>query len=648
MAERRVDEYQPLNFYKKHSIEKTSGFSKFEVDGAYYFCRYIDGKIGLISQAYVGESGRDNGIESVTKNSKLKKRYSFEDRPSGKYGFSLKAGNHQEIAISPDFTSRKQAEHVAGRMSGSVKAAAKPKATKKTAVKKKAPTKAKTAAKASAAVAAGAAFTAADGRRGNYKPLAFYKKHGGSKDGFNRFEVDGAHYFSYYKDGKIALISEAYTSASGRDNGIESVKKNKPIGDRYRYRKHKNGKHYFDLVAGNSQEIATSPWYSSEKTNLAAADRLRRRKRRTKTAGKAAAGVAAAGLTAAAASKASAKPKAKTTAPSHPPVKKVTPAVAPVIDPAPVMAKPAKPVVSKPVVKAPVAAAPAVAAAAAAASTPDVEVVQRSGLPGWLKWLLLLLLALLAMFLLFKMCDKETATPPPALVACWDGSEAKNQSACPTKVTCWDDSFAVSEDACPAQPIKLESEPEPTPEPVTYTCWDGSSVTDLANCPAEPSFTCWDGSTVRDQSNCPVRPAPVRSSATATSLFTAPAVSPINVTRLGSNPEFGDSHALTPSGFCDKLATQYAVNEYDAKYLNYLARELGYSNFEAMPNSACSNATLDYGTTGILGYGSQHGLQYSTLNVTDARDLEAFQITGANGRVVYFMKTCGNYFYPTN
>jgi len=122
MAERINDEYQLINFYKKHSRAKSAGFSKFEFDGAFYFCRFVDGDIALISQDYTSAAGRDNGIASVRKNEKLKARYNFETRPNDKYGFALKAGNSQEIAISPDYANAGRAEHIVGRLNGSVKA----------------------------------------------------------------------------------------------------------------------------------------------------------------------------------------------------------------------------------------------------------------------------------------------------------------------------------------------------------------------------------------------------------------------------------------------------------------------------------------------------------------------------------------------
>jgi len=116
MADQNNDEYKATSFYKTHSQAKTAGFSKFDANGEYFFCRFVDGEIALISQGYKSAAGRDNGITSVKKNEKLKARYTFETRGTGQFGFSLKAGNSQEIAISPDFATAGRAGHIAGRL----------------------------------------------------------------------------------------------------------------------------------------------------------------------------------------------------------------------------------------------------------------------------------------------------------------------------------------------------------------------------------------------------------------------------------------------------------------------------------------------------------------------------------------------------
>jgi len=66
MADRNLDEYESLKFYAKHTKPKTSGFSKFQVENRYYFCRYVDGDIAMISQAYlVSELAMDRKLRSV-------------------------------------------------------------------------------------------------------------------------------------------------------------------------------------------------------------------------------------------------------------------------------------------------------------------------------------------------------------------------------------------------------------------------------------------------------------------------------------------------------------------------------------------------------------------------------------------------------
>ena len=266
MADKNLDEYKPLKFYKDNSKPRKNGFAKFKDDGSHYFALYKDGEIALISQSYVSEAGRDNGIESVRKNSKVKTRYHFDTRSGGKRGFALKAGNGQEVAISPNYGSKAKAEYAAGRLNGSVK---------KVAVTKK------------VAAAPRPQKVTGDARIENYHPLAYYKSHGNRavKDGFDSFSHKDAHYFTYNQAGKIVLISESYTSRAGRDNGIASVTKNLPLKTRYQHHVHKNGKHYFDLNAGNGQEIATSIWYGSGAAALAGASALRGEK--PKSSGKA-------------------------------------------------------------------------------------------------------------------------------------------------------------------------------------------------------------------------------------------------------------------------------------------------------------------------------------------------------------------------
>ncbi|MDX1686201.1 MAG: YegP family protein [Saprospiraceae bacterium] len=64
-------------------------------------------------------------------------------------------------------------------------------------------------------------------------------------------------------NGQVILSSEGYSSKAACNNGIESVKKNAPNDDRYDLQTAKNGKFYFNLTAANSQVIGSSQMYAS-------------------------------------------------------------------------------------------------------------------------------------------------------------------------------------------------------------------------------------------------------------------------------------------------------------------------------------------------------------------------------------------------
>lgn len=829
MADHTQDEYKAVKFYGDNTKPKKAGFSKFQVEDSYYFCRYVDGNIALISQAYTGQSGRDNGIESVRKNEKLSKRYKFNTRGKSGHGFSLRAGNGLEIAISPNYGSSAEAQNVASRLSGAsfnLAAAAKAKPAKKAAPKKATPKKVAP----KKATAKAASFTAKDGRIENYRPLSFYEKHGGIAEGFNKFEHDGAHYFHYVDGGKVILISESYTSKRGRDNGIASVKKNMVLESAYEHHTHKNGKHYFDINAANKQEIATSRWFNARGGAANAAAKLRgqstaprksndednypplafyrkhttvkkkgfdrfhgndgefyfvyfennklalisegyptaairdvglesvkknmkiekryvqgtgadgkagfilragNHKEIARSVGYGSAAAAVAGAAylmgtrrrptasttavaptkvtskKAAAAKAPVKPKTvkpaakKTTttktaatlvagsvAASGLAAKKSEPKAPPKVKETPAPAKETSiPVKAAAIVAAPVAAA-AMGAAAMASSKPEPKAAAAtsapaaaatpvaataapaaataatggSGIWGWLKWLLLALLALLALFFLFKTCVSgsseaakttpvvtEAATPAAVMVTCWNGSEAKDEAACPAKITCWDDSFAASESACPAQPV-IER-----PVTMAFDCWDGSKAVNEAACPAQTvSATIAEQTTgkrqtaVNGQTTAKMTVPSVAGRICGTSpivLFNVENSTPISVGRLGTNPQFGDSTSYSPDEFFRRLQVKYRTSPRDKSFLDLMARSLGYNAFQDMDASLFSDDRLEYGASGMLGFGTQHALQYSKLNVTDPSHLEAFKVRSANGTDVHFMKRCGNFMY---
>lgn len=117
------------------------------------------------------------------------------------------------------------------------------------------------------------------GKRGadgdDYKPLKFYQDRiTGVENGFDHFSEGDEHFFTYNLDGQVVLISESYTSEKGRDNGIKSVDKNRVLDERYQRDSIDDGRHFFNLIAGNYQEIATSAWFTSEAAMAAAIDRI--------------------------------------------------------------------------------------------------------------------------------------------------------------------------------------------------------------------------------------------------------------------------------------------------------------------------------------------------------------------------------------
>jgi len=64
-------------------------------------------------------------------------------------------------------------------------------------------------------------------------------------------------------NGQNILASEGYKAKSGCTNGIESVRKNSPDDGNYERLTSKGGSPYFNLKASNGQVIGTSEMYSS-------------------------------------------------------------------------------------------------------------------------------------------------------------------------------------------------------------------------------------------------------------------------------------------------------------------------------------------------------------------------------------------------
>jgi len=76
---------------------------------------------------------------------------------------------------------------------------------------------------------------------------------------------DGKFYFNLTaKNGQAILSSQGYASKSGCDNGIESVKTNSQLDERFERKEAKDGQFYFVLNAANNQVIGKSEMYKTK------------------------------------------------------------------------------------------------------------------------------------------------------------------------------------------------------------------------------------------------------------------------------------------------------------------------------------------------------------------------------------------------
>ena len=231
-ARRKDDDYLPCKEYKAYinaTSETNPDFATFEKDGQYYFAWVEDGEVLMRSEGYTSESARNNGIESVKKNRELEERFSVDEK-ANRFFVVLKAGNHQEIARSCPYGNRAAAMLLF-------------------------PSERK---KARAAKLAAAAPPKPERKDDDYLPCKEYIAHINEVPekypGFITFEHAGEHYFAWVEDKEIVLRSEGYTTAKARDNGIESVMKNREIEERFSIDE-KTGHYFLVLKAGNHQEI---------------------------------------------------------------------------------------------------------------------------------------------------------------------------------------------------------------------------------------------------------------------------------------------------------------------------------------------------------------------------------------------------------
>ncbi|MEN0045488.1 MAG: DUF1508 domain-containing protein [Bacteroidota bacterium] len=691
----RTDDYLPCKAYAGEA-----GFHKFfDIDQKEYFFAYNDenGNTLLRSEGYTTERARDNGIESVKKNAPLEERWSTDTAVNDKYHFYiLKAGNHQEIARSCYYDSNVAMMTAFGAVTGEKSNIGF--GSKEVGGVLMSAFAIKEAEAQQAAEARRAAL-----RTDDYLPCDAYAGDAGFYKFYN--EERKEYYFAYNdENGKTLLRSEGYTTATARDNGVQSVIKNAPIEERWKKDTALNGKyHFYILKAGNHQEIARSCYYDSEAAMMLAfgavtgedssigfgsamvggalmsalalsrekeeeaaleAARVKEEEERRAAALAAAkieeeAQAAAAALAAKqqkekeeaeaealAAAKLKveeeAKKKAEEAAATE---RKAAAAAAATAAAAALAAAKLKEEEEK------AAAAALAAAAATTASTPPPKVVTTSETPptasagggdkagagavgsgclNW-RWLLLALLLLLLLFFLLRGClgekDRESA-----IIGDTDNTET---SVVPEE----QDTTMIGEVSG-----EVEGEGEGQIEEGMATgegTEEGEGEAKQEEADSEGEFE--EKGVPEGQSQITSLSVPDCNCGNA-AIFQFEG-SPRSINKLGSLPEFGNSHGLTPSQFYEKLQDRYNNSIMDRNYLNYVFRAMGYSNgFSDASADLFSDATMESGTKGNLGFAPYHGYKYYTLN-TSGRDLLAFRIKARNGCDIHYMKTCGNYFY---
>ncbi len=267
---RPVDEYLPCEEYKGED-----GFVKFfrKDDKRHYFSFNNSGTTYLRSQGYQNEPGRDNGIDSIIRNSPLDERW-FDgyDGEEKYYYYGLKAGNRQEIARSCRFESKEEMEKsfiwVRGEESTLGKGAQEIEGIWWSAAALRKKQEEEAAALNASEEPAKVEKTTTKKVVDDYLPCEDYA----GDEGFSKFfrEDRKEYYFALNDDNrKTYLRSEGYTSESGRDNGINSVTKNAPLDARWVTETAMDDKyHYYALKAGNRQEIARSCYYQDKEAML--------------------------------------------------------------------------------------------------------------------------------------------------------------------------------------------------------------------------------------------------------------------------------------------------------------------------------------------------------------------------------------------
>ncbi len=237
------DEYLPCIAYENQPAHETAaGFAAFydeKSENHFFALLDVDGKILLRSEGYPQTHARENGIQSVIKNRTNKDFYSVKEE-EGAYFLCLRAANYREIARSCPCESEAAALELIPFMTGERIRGGAPPTTEMN------------------------IETMGDDyltcQEDDYLACRQYDGHGDAdENGFIRWQhSNDLYYFTWVNEkGSIKMRSEGYPSATARDNGMNSVIRNRDNKDRYVI-KEMHGKHFVILKADNHQEIARS------------------------------------------------------------------------------------------------------------------------------------------------------------------------------------------------------------------------------------------------------------------------------------------------------------------------------------------------------------------------------------------------------
>lgn len=448
-----------------------------------------------------------------------------------------------------------------------------------------------------------------DKRQDDYLGLKSYEGHSKSADNadFSVFEHEGEFYFAMHDaNGNVVLRSEGYSSENGRDNGINSVIKNRDVDGRYSIEED-NGKFYVVLKAGNHQEIGRSGAYAS----MGAAEAFL-------SGGSKDSGAAIAGASSLASGIAGFQAK------SYPGKTRIVSG-----DEAAALLSSGGKILNE--------------------TRTDKGTTRNLGERK-----------------LVKENRKDLGEKSRKVISETRNviSENRNQISENKVVTKTAGALALAALAAPAmfklnkkteytaKPLPQASAfvPDPVDEPNDFAWWPLLllfllPLLFLWGCP--PPVVAGPVGVAVAAPPPPIVAAPVCDcDAHDHRVFDLPDGNPPKtLSKLGTFPEFGNSHNVDAPGFYNKLKNAYANNAGHRQFLDEIFNEMGFDGFKEATASDFKEVTLKSGMIGNIGGGTMHKTYYRRLAPTDKKDLEAFKITAKNGCHLHFMKTCGNHFF---